>query len=123
MIFKWRVQKFDKDLYVIGSQLSSEQGFPTELWEMPYPFPYPFLGANKKPQWTIRENPDYQADQEIEQRYFLEKKSLSLTYEELAAQQKAAEDAALMKADTIRELQAKIVELETRIKKIEEGKI
>jgi len=63
--------------------------------------------------------------------------SIPLSSEELTAQQKAAEDAALMKADTIRELQAKvaewetqglaaltkIAELESRLAKVEEGKI
>jgi hypothetical protein len=117
------VKQFGKDLYVIGSQLDSERGFPAGLWEMPYPFPYPFLGANKKPQWIIRENPNYQVGQEIEQRYFLEEKPLSLTSEELALQQKAAEDAALFKPDTIRLLQEKIAELENRLTKVEEGKI
>ena len=45
------------------------------------------------------------------------------TPEQIAAAQKAAEDAALFKPDTIRLLQGKIAELESRLTKVEEGKI
>lgn len=61
-------------------------------------------------------------------RYDLETDSVliekrTVTSEQIAAKEKAAEDATLMKADTIRGLQAKIVELENRLTKVEEGKI
>jgi hypothetical protein len=45
------------------------------------------------------------------------------TLEQTAAEQKAAEDAALFKPDTIRALQEKIAELEGRLTKVEERKI
>lgn len=61
-------------------------------------------------------------------RYDLETDSVliekrTVTSEQIAAKEKAAEDATLMKADTIRGLQAKIAELESRLAKVEEGKI
>lgn len=61
-------------------------------------------------------------------RYDLETDSVliekrTITPEQIAAQEKAAEDAALFKPDTIRALQGKIAELESRLAKVEEGKI
>lgn len=47
----------------------------------------------------------------------------TVTPEQIAAKEKAAEDAALFKPDTIRALQEKIAELESRLAKVEEGKI
>lgn len=48
--------------------------------------------------------------------------SIILSSEELAAEQKATEDAALMKADTIRELRAEIGTLKTRLTTLESTK-
>ena len=45
------------------------------------------------------------------------------TPEQITAEQKAAEDAVLSKPDTIRALQEKITELESRLTKVEERKI
>ena len=61
-------------------------------------------------------------------RYDLETDSVVIeksvkTPEQIAAEQKAAEDATLLKPDTIRALQGKIAELEGRLTKVEEGKI
>ena len=75
--------------------------------------------------YEIEHEPDHKTetlryDSEMDS-VFIEKRTK--TPEQIIAEQKAAEDAALFKPDTIRALQGKIAELEGRLIKVEEGKI
>ncbi len=83
MIFKYETKKIDSLIYVMGSRLISESGTPSEKYEFTQPFMQEVNDANRKYQWTIIDNPDYDPKTDpIDDRYLIEHKPIPLTAEE-----------------------------------------
>ncbi len=85
MIFKYDTCLIDTFTYIVASRLISEKGAPSEEYEFTKPFSVREVAdENGKPQWTIRDNPDYNPEVDhIDDRYIIENKPVLLTVEEI----------------------------------------
>lgn len=87
MIFKYDVEEINILMYIVGSQLVSERGAPSKDYEFSEAFGKELAGENGRPQWTIRDNPDYDLETDpIDSRYLIENNPIPLKPEEIEAE-------------------------------------
>ena len=88
MIFQYQV---NKQGYILGYYLVSEKGFPAQKYEVTRPKRLELRDENGKPQWTIRDNPEYDSKTDhIDDRYIIEHDPIQPTIEELEAKKQVA---------------------------------
>lgn len=81
MIYECTIRKINGLDYISGCKLVSEKGTPSEPLQFSRkPYHGGLSDKNRKPQWTIRENPDYDPKvHHVDQRYIIEKVIIPLS--------------------------------------------
>jgi len=86
MVFQYKITIIGNRRYILSSELISETGAPRESFQFTQPFTLELRNEEGKPQWTIRENPDYNPETDhIDHRYIIEYDPLEPTIEEIEA--------------------------------------